>query len=227
VASGQIQKIELEPHSFLDLGTWKLFADSADQASGRLGGVYMAQADPKQQSIQLHAPTGELKLHRGQSITLTMNDGGFEVPEVDPQKFTAGKFKSYSVEIPLNSGETVRRVETQELNSFRLKSMLSDPRTPAQDMPEYRTEMALRSATAFSPVVFFFIAFPMGLQLGRYSRGKGFVMSLAILFAFYGLLSLGIGLGRKHSDLSNLSPWIADAAVALCGTVLSFRLVSQ
>jgi len=85
----------------------------------------------------------------------------------------------------------------------------------------------VRSASAVSPFVFFFLAAPLGLQMQKHSKGLGFAFSLAILFFFYGLLAVGIGVGRRNEHLSHVAPWLADAAGLACGLAMTRRLSRQ
>lgn len=226
-AARQIARVELEPRSFVKLGPWKLFAREADADTGRLAGVYLLRQDGSQ-GIRVNAARGRLLIGKGLGATLELEDGTLQLPNPDPAKFTAGSFKRYILEVPLAGGARLeRRPDMQELNSSRLRAAIQDPATTPQHRVEYAVELAVRSAGALSPFVFFWIAGPLGLQLGRYGRGTGFALALAILFGFYGLLALGIGVGRRHESLSTLAPWFSDAAGLALGAWLTRRALAR
>lgn len=59
--------------------------------------------------------------------------------------------------------------------------------------------------------------------MGRHSRSLGFVISLLVLFGFYALIALGIGVGRRYEPLSDIAPWAPDAAGMIAGLWLTAR----
>ncbi len=150
-----------------------------------------------------------------------------QIPNIDPDKLTSGHFKRYRVDIPLSGTPADRDLDIQEMNTPTLKRLLGDPLTTEQHRAEYAVELAVRSAGALSPFVFFWIAVPLSLQAGRYSRSQGFALSLLILFAFYGLLAWGIGFGRRHERIASEAPWAADAVGLALGVVLTRRTAAQ
>jgi len=226
MAAQQIARVDLEPRSFVRLGPWRLYARKADKESGRLEGVYLVRPESRQ-GLRVSARRGLLSLQRGRSVTLELAEGDLQLPNPDPAKYTFGRFRSYRVAVPLNGVPPRRPPDMQELSSPRLRQLRKDPGTTPQHRVEYAVEIALRSAGALTPFVFFWIAAPLGLDLGRYRRGAAFALSLGILFAFYGLLALGIGLGRRHESLSSLAPWLADAAGLALGAYLTRRAVAR
>ncbi|MBI3553799.1 MAG: LptF/LptG family permease [Elusimicrobia bacterium] len=226
-ASEQIARVDLEPRSFVSLGAWKLFAREVDKDSGRLGGVYLVRQQEKQRGIRVDAARGQLTIEKGKDVSLELDDGEIQLPNVNPRILTAGRFKRYRVSIPLSGAHFDRPPDIQEINSSKLKLLIRDPGTSQQHRVEYAVELAVRSAGALSPFVFFWIAVPLSLSAGRYSRGQGFAMSLLILFFFYGLLAWGIGFGRRHENLASVAPWTADAIGLLLGAYLTRRTATQ
>ena len=54
-----------------------------------------------------------------------------------------------------------------------------------------------------------------------------FVASLGVMFAFYGLLVVGISLGRRHDLLAPTAPWLADILGLAMGAWLTRRAAAQ
>ena len=226
-AAQQIARVDLTPGSFMRLGPWKLYARQADQASGRLEGVYLVRAEPGHASVRVNARAGRLRLDAGRGVALELEDGELLLPNADPRRYTAGRFARYRVSVPLAAPLGAREQDIPEINSAGLKARREDPATTPQHRVEYAVEFAVRSAAAFSPFVFFWIAAPLGLSFTKHSRGAGFAASLAILLLFYGLLAFGIGLGRRQESLASFAPWAADAACLALGVWLTRRAVAR
>ncbi len=226
-AGRQITRVDVESQSFMDLGPWKLYADYADAKSGLLDDVYLVRSKGGA-GTQIEAKRGRLTVRKGVGATLELEDGELRLPNTDPSKFTSGHFDSYRVDVPASGGVPPERtLDIQELSSPRLLEAIRNPKTTPQHKVEYTVELAVRSAGALSPFVFFWLAAPLGLQLGRQSRSRGFVLSLGILFAFYGLLATGIAVGRRRPALASVAPWGADMVGLALGIALVRRVSRQ
>lgn len=222
-ASSKMARVDLRPRSFTMLGPWRLFARDYSETTGRLEGVYLVKPGDRS-SIRVNAEHGSLKLDPGRGVDLELLDGELQLPNEDPAKFTSGRFDRYRVHLPLSGAPAVaRELDIQELNTRALGRRIADPETKPDRRREYRVEAALRSASAFSPFVFFWLAAPLGLGLKRRARGGDFITSLGVLFAFYGLLVVGVSLGRRHDLLAPLAPWLADGAGLCAGAWLTRR----
>ena len=228
VAAQQVSKVDLQPGSFMRLGTWKLYARQAEPDTGRLAGVYLVRQEARESGLRVSAREGLLSVAEGKSFNLELEHGTLQLPNVEPDKFTAGRFARYRLRVPVaGAAQTQRMLDIPEINSSGLKARIDAPETTAQHRNEYTVELSLRSAAALAPFVFFWIAAPLGLRFSRHSRGMGFAASLAILMAYYGLVAVGMGLGRRHDRLAGAAPWLADAAGLALGVVLTRRALSR
>jgi lipopolysaccharide export LptBFGC system permease protein LptF len=125
------------------------------------------------------------------------------------------------------SPEGRQSLDIPEITSAQLRERIVEPGRDAQSRNEYRVELAMRSAVALAPFFFFWIAAPLGLRLSRHSRGLGFAASLLVLMAYYGLVAVGVGVGRRADRFSGSAPWLADAAALVLGVVLTRKAVSR
>jgi lipopolysaccharide export LptBFGC system permease protein LptF len=227
-AAQQISKVDLQPGSFLRLGPWKLYASQADPETGRLEGVYLVRADAQDAGLRVRAREGRLTITPGKSLDLELTQGGLQLPNKEPERFTAGRFSRYRLSVPVTGApEGQESLEIPEITSAQLRQRIVEPGRDAQSRNEYRVELALRSAVALAPFIFFWIAAPLGLRLSRHSRGLGFAASLLVLMVYYGLVAMGVGIGRRNDRLSSSAPWLADVTALALGAVLTRRTVSR
>jgi lipopolysaccharide export LptBFGC system permease protein LptF len=223
MAVQQVARVDLEPNTFLQMGPWKLYARSVDPDTGRLEGVYFVRI--RGSSVRIEAKRGQLTVERGRGVRLQLEDGDLLMPNPDPTRLTSGRFQLYTVEVPTTGGFLpARNLDIQEMNSFTLRREILAPQTEPLHRIEYAVEIAMRSASALSPLIFFWIGAPLGLTLGRQSRSRGFAIALGVLFAFYGLTALGIGLGRRRASLASAAPWIPDVVGAALGVYFTRRI---
>ena len=224
-AANQLSQVDVQPGTFMRLGSWNLYAQRAEPETGRLEGVYLVRQESKKSGIRVSAPTGLLILEKGVALTLELQEGALQFPNTEPQKLTTGRFSRYRLRVPVAGAPQAEILDIPEITSRGLKARIADPQTTPEHRNEYAVEVALRSAAALAPFIFFWIAAPLGMTLTRHSRGMGFAASLLILMAYYGLLALGIGVGRRHASLAALAPWAANIAGLILGSVLTRRAV--
>jgi LPS export ABC transporter permease LptF len=225
-AAQKVARVELRPRSFTELGPWRLYARGSDVKTGFLEGVYLVK--PGQASgMRINAERGKLTTDPGRGITLELLDGQLQLPNNEPEKFTSGRFARYSVFVPLTTAATApRELDMQEMSTPRLREKAKDPATPSERRQEYRVEAAVRTVGALSPFVFFWVGVPLGMAKRR-SRGADFAAGLGVMFVFYGLLVIGVSLGRRHDLLASTAPWLCDITGLLAGIFLSRKAAAQ
>lgn len=226
-AAGQLGGIDVAAGDFMRLGPWRLYAKKSDKSTGRLEGAYLIRSSATK-GLRVEAQRGSLRLQKGVGATLELEDGTLVMPNPEPEKFTSARFKRYTLFVPLSAAAGApRELDIQELSSQSLLERIRDPATFASRRTEYAVEIGVRSASALSPLVFFWIGAPLGLRITRSSKSTGFVLSLGILLLFYGLLALGMGLGRRQAGLAWAAPWLADAVGAAIGFFLTRKTSAQ
>ncbi|MBI3289327.1 MAG: LptF/LptG family permease [Elusimicrobia bacterium] len=225
-AAQKVARVELRPRSFAPLGPWRLYARDSDPLSGRLEGVYLVKPG-QSQGIRINAESGTLTTEPERGISLELVDGQLQLPSDDPERFTTGRFARYRVFVPLSAAAAPRELDMQEMNTARLRERASLAQTPRERRLEYRVESTLRTVGALSPFVFFWIGAPLGLGLKRRARGADFATSLLVMFAFYGLMVVGVSVGRRHEALASVAPWLGSAVGLITGAWLSRRAAAQ
>ncbi|MFI5349874.1 MAG: LptF/LptG family permease [Elusimicrobiota bacterium] len=225
-AGEKMAKIELRPGAFTPLGPWRLYARGVDSRTGKLEGVYLVKPSEKE-SIRVNAERGTITLEPGRGVDLQLEDGQIQLPNSDPERYTSGRFERYNVYLPLSGPPEPREPDIQEMTTPELRARVRDASLTHDRRLEYIVETAARSSGALSPFVFFWIAAPLGLGLKKRARGADFVASLGVMFAFYGLLVVGISLGRRHDLLAPTAPWLADILGLMMGAWLTRRAAAQ
>ena len=225
-AGQKMAKIDLRPRSFTPVGPWRLYAREADNATGRLEGVYLVKPS-RTDSVRVNAERGRLNLVASRGVEMELEEGQLQLPNADPDRYTSGRFDTYRVFMPLVEASTPRELDLQELTTGDLSRKIAAADVPRERRLEYIVEKASRSASALSPFVFFWIAAPLGVGLKRRTRGLDFAASLGVMFVYYGLLVVGISLGRRHDHLAAVAPWMGDAIGLALGAWLTKRAAAQ
>jgi lipopolysaccharide export system permease protein len=225
-AGQKMAKIDLRPRAFTVVGPWRLYAREADSRTGKLEGVYLVKPS-RTEPIRVNAERGRLTLVAGSGVELELEDGQLQLPNADPERFTTGRFDRYSVFMPLVEQAAPRELDLQELTSGDLRRRIASPGIEPERRREYVVEKASRWASAVSPFVFFWIAAPLGMGLKKRTRGLDFAASLGVMFVYYGLLVVGVSVGRRHDALAGVAPWVGDAIGLALGAWLTKRAAAQ
>lgn len=220
-AVSQVSRLDLEPRTPTRMGEWMIYAEKVTPETDRLQGVRLIKWQGKYKRLRVSAPEGTARLEKGRGLRLELRNGTLIWPNDQAGSHTASTFGRFRMFMPFSDGhEEVRAPDMQELNTLQLRSELTRADLEPHKRREYFTEISVRSASALAPFVLFWLACPLGLGLERRSRAVGFGISLGVMFAFYGLLALGIGLGRRDLALSVWAPWLPNAVCLTAGAGL-------
>lgn len=94
----------------------------------------------------------------------------------------------------------------------------------APDWRAARVEFHRRFALAFACLALALLAIPLGLRGGRGGKSGGFVLALILVFAYYMVLVLGLGLTRQGRLPPFLGVWAANLLCLACGLWALSRL---
>ncbi|MDD2773064.1 MAG: LptF/LptG family permease [Elusimicrobiales bacterium] len=221
--AGRISNLRVEPKTVVNVGQWRFYADTVED-DGALEQVmlfrYPQGAEGRENwTLRVSAPRGTFAIVPSQGLVLDLEDGEMQkVDPADPSRVIMARFGEYSVAIPLVSpGQGARDISLNELSTPEIIRGIKHAELTEQRRAEYKVEAATRLAVALSPLVFFWLSCPLGIGLASRSRAAAMVLSVGILFAFYGATASGISLGRKLHALSWWAPWLADALGLLAG----------
>jgi lipopolysaccharide export system permease protein len=225
-AAQKLARIEIRPRAFTPVGPWRLYSREANSSTGSMEGVYLVRTG-KVDPIRVTAARGTISLEPGVGVNLNLEDGQLQLPNADPTRYTSGRFERYTVFLPVVEPVAPRDPDLQEMTTGDLRRAARDAALPRDKRLEYLVEEASRSAGALSPFIFFWIAAPLGLGLKKRARGADFAASLGVMFAYYGLLVVGISLGRRHEAVASFAPWMGDAIGLAIGVWLTRRAAAQ
>ncbi len=214
----RMPRVDLQPRTFIRLGPWRLYAETADRDTGGMTRVSLLKYDGNQ-GLRISSARGRLLLGAG-SAALELADGSLSLPQADPARYVAGGFRRYHATIPLASS-AAEEPTLRELDSRQLRRMIRERRVDEDYLREYRTELALRSARALEPLAFFWVLAPFCLRHRPGGQERSYAAAVVFLFLFYGLLAAGLDAAKHHEALVSAAPWLADAASLLAGAVLT------
>ncbi|MFA6319223.1 MAG: LptF/LptG family permease [Elusimicrobiota bacterium] len=223
-AADRVARVDIEPRTFFPLGDWRFYAEEVGR-DGEVSGVRLVKLKGQYARLRVSAKDGKAVIEHGRGVSLELHSGSLQWPNEDPGSLTTATFGRYRLFVPFVDPQKAQRdPDIPELDTFSLLERVHSDKIELSKRREYATEAALRSAGAAAPFALFWVACPLGLRLERRSRAIGFALSLLVMFVFYGLLALGVGIGRRDMELSFWAPWLPHAAALLAALPLWFRL---
>jgi len=210
---GHINKILLEPKTFIEIGNWSLYADYIDSKTNHMTQVHLISKDDKNAlSSKINAQSGDVNLTRDY-LSLRLFDGQMQRVSADnPSVIIAANFKQYHVTFPLIvKSDRASRVE--EFTTPQLFSKIYSGALDAVTRAEYKTEIATRQILALSPFILVLLSCPLVFSLNK-KAGKawGMLWSIIIIFSFYMLLMAGVSTGKKYEIFAYSAPFLPVVA---------------
>ncbi|MDR0291707.1 MAG: LptF/LptG family permease [Elusimicrobium sp.] len=218
---GRINKILLEPKTFIEIGSWSLYADSIDRKTNHMTQVHLVSKDDKSAlSSKINALSGDVNLTRDY-LSLKLFDGQMQrVPADNPSQIIAANFKQYRVTFPLVV-KSQRDSRVEEFTTPQLLSKIYSGNMETAARAEYKTEAATRTVMALSPFILVLLSCPLVFSLNK-KAGKawGMLWSIIIIFSFYMLLMAGVSIGKKYEIFAFFAPFLPVAGGLLAANYL-------
>jgi LPS export ABC transporter permease LptG/LPS export ABC transporter permease LptF len=156
------------------------------------------------------------------------NGSRHDISLSDPGQYDISTF--LSTELPMQTGQQdedshlSRRDTPMHALSTRLLWSLAYPphasHAAAEAARPYQIELHYRFAFPTACLVLMLVGVPLGLSSKRGGKGSGFVVTLALVFIYYFLSSIGIALAREGKVSPAIGVWSANILFAVAGVLL-------
>ena len=197
-----------------------LYTEHYDEERHILKGVIIHDGRDQRRPMTIFASDGKIGIPPNRNdISLVLNNGSIHV---------AGKGDEYRL---VNFGEYVMTVVGSEKGTAagrneldmavgELVQQIENPATTAITRLKMQAELHSRFAFPFASIVFAVLAIPFGLQNRRSGKSAGFATSIAILLAYYLMLSLMRTLAERGSIPPALALWLPNIIFLSAGWYL-------
>lgn len=146
-------------------------------------------------------------------ITLRLRDGSIHSPTAQGSKYHLLTFAENDLSLDINKTlasskerlENKRKLGIKEIRE-RLKTTFAGHQQYYSTLVEYHEKFS----TPFAVILFALIGTTMGIRNRRLGRSGGFVLSIAIAFVYYVMLTAGKGLGDENAIPPALAMWLPN-----------------
>lgn len=196
-----------------------LYVNDYDRENNLIKGIFISDKRDPRRPAEISGKEAKLFFGEDSSkVLLRIFNGSLHNLNRDSGDYQYLLFKTYEMEIALNSSEKERKISNRELGILELIKRSKEKDVPAK----IGIEIQQRLAFPFACIVFGILGLPLGVYWRRGGKAYGFVLSIFIVFFYYILLSLGENLAKNEYLSSFVGIWTPNIIFAVFG-ILLFR----
>jgi len=208
-----------------------LYVDHIEPPGNTLRGILISDARDNAQRNTIFASVGFLvpneRLH---VLTLRLLDGSIHAFFPNDRSYHRTDFSIYDITLDLNTALAnlrPRERNPSELSLRELQDLLNEKERSGQPRFAELVEWHRRFSIPFACLAFAVIGIPLGIQPTRAVRSRGFMLSLALIFCYYLLLTLGQSLGERGVLPAAVAMWLPNILLTLMALVLFGRAACE
>ncbi len=152
-----------------------------------------------------------------------VNGSQHETLPRSPNQYNISTFKESDISIQIaTEPHQPRDSSPVELTTSELLARAADP-DPAKSrlfMVEFHRRLALATAC----LVLALVGIPLGLSSKKGGKSTGFVLTIGLVFLYYSVLVVGLGMARQGKVPPAIGVWMANAVFAVAGLILMWRV---
>jgi LPS export ABC transporter permease LptF/LPS export ABC transporter permease LptG len=219
---------EVQPRVFYEgFPRLVLYVQDAKNASGAAiwRNVFIADmSTPSSPRITL-AQQGILVAEGPETLHLHLRNGSsHEVDPRSPDNYQVSTFEQTDIPIPLPRTETKQEQQNAPITQTSTAALLQQARGGDAAMARsYLIEFHRRFALPTACLVLALVGIPLGLSSKKGGKSVGFVLTILLVFAYYSVSLVGIGLARQGRVSPALGVWLSDIVFFAAGVFLLWR----
>ncbi len=211
--------------SVTKFGGWRLDAVGVSSAGNDLESVLLWIPDIGE---TVFARSARISATDAGSIELELRDGSVVLPSNSGGNHL--RFETMTTLLP-DSDKQVERDAEKHLQGLSFADLdqraLAFIRTEKSRMPQAAIEYQRRIAMPAATLVFGFLAAPLFLMRGNFSRASGSLIGLLLTIAYYGLVQLGEGLIQSNQVMVLTGVWLPNGVLMLLAIAFLLRVLRK
>ena len=200
--SSKISKISLEPRTFINLGDWELYTESADSARRNFTQVHLTRKnDDTALNTKINASTGKITTEDN-GIKILLNKGQMQRLEENNKKIITAEFDKFNFFVPLMQKTSTKELKPLEQTTPQLLKAIYTGNLNKEYLNEYQSQPGTRLSWALAPLIFFFLTCPVAFIKGKSAnRAMAMAFSLVFILGYFGLLTVLRDISEKATNI--------------------------
>ena len=186
-----------------------LYTDHYDEERHIIKGVIIHDGRDPKRPLTIFASSGTVgSTPNQQDICLVLHGGSIHA--AGKNEYRLVNFEQYVMTVTNPGKNGVIGSNEQDMTIDELRRQIAAPATKPEQRLKMQAELNARFAFPFAALVFAVVAMPLGMQNRRSGKSAGFSTSIAVLLAYYVLLSLLRTLAEKGTLPPGLALWLPN-----------------
>lgn len=194
-----------------------MYTDHYDEQSHTLKGIVINDGRNPGRPMTIFARDGVVSGAAGsQALLLSLQDGSIHVAG-SGGLYRLVHFGEYSMTVGEKGNRTEISRNEPDLWLSELQRQIDDPGTPTKNRLKMLAELHSRFTFPCASLVFAILAVPLGIQNRRTGKSGGFTISIAIILAYYVLMSIARTLAERGTVPPVVALWIPNVVFFCLG----------
>jgi lipopolysaccharide export system permease protein len=145
----------------------------------------------------------------------------------NPKRVTVIEFEKENINLDLAPKDLIKsKKNVEEMNRKELMTKIKKEKEYGNDPIKLIMDYHMKTALAFSPLIYCLLGACMGLRPHRSSSALGIGLSLIIIVGYIILMSVGMGLGLAKALPSLYAAWLPNFIIILISIFLTKKLAT-
>jgi len=208
-----------------------IYVDHIEPPGNTLRGILISDARDPEQRNTVFAKVGVLvpnePLH---VLTLRLLEGNIHAFYQKDASYHRTDFTVYDITLDLNTALgnlRAREKDATEMTLSELRTAIAAKHLAGQPVFAEAVELHRKFSIPFACLAFAAIGIPLGIRPSQAVRARGFTLSLALIFSYYLLLTLGESLGERGILPAAIAMWIPNVLLSILALTLFLRAARE
>ncbi len=153
-----------------------------------------------------------------------VNGSTHEIDPKEPEHYQISSFQQTDIPIEVPAADTKQDTEPVPVGEIGTATLLRQAgKAPPAAARWYLIEFHRRLALPTACVVLALVGIPLGLSSKKGGKSSGFVLTIALVFAYYSASLIGVSLARQGRLSPALGVWFANLLFLVGGAFLLWR----
>ncbi len=187
-----------------------MYTDHYEEQSRTLKGVVIHDGRNPDRPMTIFARDGVVSSEPGsQALLLSLHNGSIHMAG-SGGLYRLVQFGEYGMSVGEKGSGTEMSRNDPDMWLSELQRRIDDPGTSVKNRLKTLTEFHSRFTFPFASLVFAILAVPLGIQNRRAGKSGGFTVSIAIILAYYVLMSVARTFAERGAVPPALALWIPN-----------------
>lgn len=208
-----------------------IYVDQIQPPGNTLNGILISDTRDQSQRNTVVAKLGMLVPNEPSHVlTLRLFAGSIHAFYASDRSYHRTDFSIYDISLDLNTALAKlrpREKDPSEMTVTQLRAAIAAKQAAAEPAFAESVELQRKFSIPFACLAFAAIGIPLGIRPSRSVRSRGFTLSLALIFGYYLLLTLGESLGERGVLPAGLALWLPNVLLSAFALALFARAARE